>query len=81
MDAKEEKRVSEIRGEEKIRKNPRVVELHLEFQVGDCLHQAKDDRSRIGFYIAYGESREELLQTMEWVENTLEILYEKDEGL
>lgn len=81
LDAKEEKRVSEIRGEEKIRKNPRVVELHLEFQVGDCLHQAKDDRSRIGFYIAYGESREELLQTMEWVENTLEILYEKDEGL
>ena len=81
LDVKEKgKVVSEIRGDEKIRKNPFVVELHLDFKVGDRLFQAKDDRSRIGFYIAYGESREELLQTMAWVEDTLQILYEKDEG-
>lgn len=81
LDAEEDRRVSEIRGAERIRNHPGVVELHLEFQPGDCLHHAQDDRSRIGFYIAYGESREELLEVMNWVENTLEILYEKDEGL
>lgn len=73
------RRVCEIRGEREIRENPHVVELHLEFHTGDRLFQAKDDRSRIGFYIAYGEDREELLQTMQWVESTLQIRMEEDE--
>lgn len=73
--------VSEIRGEQEIRNHPSVVELHLEFKAGERLYQATDDRSRIGFYIAYGESREELLTTMKWVESTLQILYEEDERI
>lgn len=70
----EGKKVSRILGEDEIRANPRVLELHLEFHKGDRLFHALDDRSRIGFYIAYGESRQELLDTMAWVEQTLQIL-------
>lgn len=68
--------VTRIEGEEEIRNHPGVVELHLEFQVGDRLFRAADDRSRVGFYIAVGESRGELRRTMEWVENTLKIVEE-----
>lgn len=66
--------VHSIEGRQEVLANPRVLELHLEFHEGDRLYHAKDDRSRIGFYIAYGESRQELLDTMAWVERTLQIL-------
>ena len=66
--------VREILGEDEIRSNEKVLELHLEFKKGDQLYRAQDDRSRIGFYIAWGESREELQKTMEWVESTLKII-------
>lgn len=77
LDVEDGRKVAEIRGTEEIRRNPHVVELHLEFHPGDCLHQARDDRSRVGFYIAWGESREELLEIMNWVESTLRIIYER----
>lgn len=70
--------VLKINGREEIAENPKVLELHLEFQEGDRLYQAKDDRSRIGFYIAYGDTREELRETMDWVEHTLQIEYRKE---
>ncbi len=75
LDAKQDGGVvRRILGEKEVRENPRVLELHLEFGEGDRLYHAKDDRSRIGFYIAYGESRQELTDTMAWVERTLQIL-------
>ena len=55
--------------------DPKVLELHLEFKEGERIYKAKDDRSRIGFYIAYGDTREELRQRMEWVERTLQVEY------
>lgn len=67
--------VLKINGREEIIADPKVLELHLEFQEGDRIYKAKDDRSRIGFYIAYGDTREELRQRMEWVERTLQVQY------
>lgn len=69
--------VSAIRGAEEVRANPHILELRLEFGVGDRVYQAQDDRSRIGFYVAYGESEQELRRTMDWVRETLKIEYEE----
>lgn len=69
-------RVTSIEGVDEILSNPDVLELHLEFKVGDELYLASDDRSRIGFYIAFGESRQELREKMHWIERTLRISYE-----
>lgn len=69
--------VKEIRGEQEIRENPQVLELHLEFAPGDRVYRANDDRSRVGFYIASAGSREELLKLMEWIGQTLQIVYDE----
>ncbi len=69
-------KVAAIEGVEEIKADPDVLELHLEFQVGDEVHLASDDRSRIGFYIAFGENREALRRKMRWIESTLKIRYE-----
>ncbi|MCD7765738.1 MAG: ATP-grasp domain-containing protein, partial [Lachnospiraceae bacterium] len=74
-DGREEGVVAAIHGAEEVRANPFVLELRLEFGVGDRLKRADDDRSRVGFYIAYGESEEELRRTMRWVKDTLKIEY------
>lgn len=68
-------RVAAIEGVEEILADPDVLELHLEFRVGDELHLASDDRSRIGFYIAFGDSRQKLRNKMKWIESTLRIRY------
>ena len=67
--------VLKINGRDEIMADPKVLELHLEFKEGERIYKAKDDRSRIGFYIAYGDTREELRQRMEWVERTLQVEY------
>ncbi|MCD7715479.1 MAG: ATP-grasp domain-containing protein [Lachnospiraceae bacterium] len=79
-DGQEEGVVAAIRGAREVRANPSVLELRLEFSVGDRLKRADDDRSRVGFYIAYGESEEELRRTMRWVKDTLKIEYTDAQG-
>ena len=65
--------VTDIEGLEEIRSDPHVLELRLEFRKGDTLHKAMDDRSRVGFYIAWHESEEELRAKMAWIDETLKI--------
>ena len=65
--------VKAINGVEKIKANPKVVDFGLEFTVGDIVGQADDDRSRVGYYIAYEESEEKLRKLMKEVEETLTI--------
>ena len=70
--------VTDISGVEEIRNDPHIVELRLEFQKGDILPPVQDDRSRPGFYIAWGENREELLKIMARVEKTIKITVQKE---
>lgn len=53
-------KVVEILGLEEAYALPGVHDLGLDVNVGDQLGQAKDDRSRCGYYIVYADSMEEL---------------------
>lgn len=65
--------VKAIHGVEQIKQNPKVIDFGLEFGVGDVVGQADDDRSRVGYYIAYEESEQKLRDLMEYIEKTLKI--------
>ena len=65
--------VKGIHGVEQIKANPKVIDFGLEFDVGDVVGQADDDRSRVGYYIAYEESEQKLRDLMENIERTLKI--------
>jgi len=56
-----------------IKNQPSILELELEFSVGDCLAPPTDDRSRAGYYIAVAKSEEELLTLIERVDNTVKV--------
>lgn len=70
-----DKPIKAIKGVDEIRENPYVIDLGLDFSVGDILKNAKDDRSRVGYYIAYGESEQELRNLMQWIETNLKIVF------
>lgn len=70
-----EKPIKAIKGVDEIKGNPYVIDLGLDFSVGDILKNARDDRSRVGYYIAYGESKQELRNLMQWIETNLKIVF------
>ena len=67
------KTVTGIHGVDKIKNNEHVLDFCLEFSVGDQVGAAKDDRSRVGYYIAYEENRDKLRNLMAWIEDTLKV--------
>lgn len=66
--------VKEIEGEELLKNNPHVLSYKFNFKVGDTIQQAVCDTARIGFYIAYADSREELKQLMQEIQNKLKFI-------
>lgn len=54
--------------------NPRVVMYEFRFQVGDYISKAENDSKRVGFYIAYGETRAELEALMKEIEEKVKIV-------
>lgn len=66
--------VKAIYGEELLRNSKNVLAYRFNFKVGDTIQQAESDSARIGFYIAYAESRDELLALMERIKNEVKIL-------
>lgn len=68
--------VREIRGEEYLIKNRNIVEYAIYCKVGDKVVNAIDDSTRIGFYIAYGENRQELENIIRETEQAFRIILE-----
>lgn len=66
--------VKEIEGEELLKNNPHVLSYKFNFKVGDTIQQAVCDTARIGFYIAYADSREELKQLMQEIQNKVKFI-------
>lgn len=66
--------VKEIDGIDFLQNCPNITTWDLSFKTGDTIKPAKDDSARIGFYIAYANSREELDNIMKQVENKLNIV-------
>lgn len=63
----------EIKNECLLKNNEKVLLYRFNFNVGDTIHVAEDDSKRIGFYIAYGNTREELDAFMEKIENNVKL--------
>lgn len=66
--------VKDIKGEEFLEKNPNILSYKLNFSVGDSIKPAICDTARIGFYIAYADSRDELLQLMAEIKNRVKFI-------
>lgn len=52
------------------------LRYHLSFKEGDLIEMTKDDSTRIGWYILYSESREELDILMETISKTVKFILE-----
>lgn len=67
--------VTRIEGEDFLKENKNILSYKLNFQVGDKILPAICDTSRIGFYIAYGENREELMELMNEIKEKVKFIY------
>lgn len=67
--------VQKILGREFLDNDERILRYHLNFKEGDAIAKATCDTARIGYYIAYAESREELLELMITIKNVFKIIY------
>lgn len=63
--------VQSVSGEELLREDPRVLMYQFNFEPGDVIYMAADDSKRVGFYIAYAETRDELNCLMEHITETV----------
>ena len=66
--------VKEIQGEDFLRTHGNILSYRFNFGVGDHIGQAVCDTARIGFYIAYANSREELLSLMKEIEEKVKFI-------
>lgn len=69
-------KVSGISGIEDAKQLDGVVSLVLNFNVGDYITEAQDDRTRIGHYIILSETRESLREIEEKLKEIIKIYYE-----
>lgn len=67
--------VTRIEGEDFLKENKNILSYKLNFQVGDKILPAICDTARIGFYIAYADSREELVELMRQIEEKVKFFY------
>ena len=68
--------VKEIMGLDLLRNSKNVLTYQLNFKSGDTIEKPKNDASRIGFYIAYADSKQELLTIQKQIESNFKIIYE-----
>ena len=65
--------VKDIKGLDFIKNNSNIIDFKLNFEIGDCIEPAKDDAARIGYYIAYADSKNELRALMNKIESEFDI--------
>ncbi|MBQ3559426.1 MAG: ATP-grasp domain-containing protein [Agathobacter sp.] len=68
-----EGKVKEIKGLNFFESNENILKYNLNFKVGDVIKKAENDSARIGYYIAYADSREDLQALMKEIEDSLVI--------
>ena len=69
-------RVKAVNGLEDAKNLPGVRDIGLNFKSGDLIGNAKDDRSRVGYYILEASSVEKLRDVEKHMKETLKIVYE-----
>lgn len=68
-----EGRVKTIKGLKFLESNRNIIKYNLNFKVGDVIKKAENDSARIGYYIAYADSREDLLALMKEIDGAFGI--------
>ena len=68
--------VSAIKGLDVVTNIEGLVTINLEFEVGAHLIHAADDRSRIGYYIAYADTPSDLRQRMKRIEESISVEFD-----
>lgn len=63
--------VKAIEGEPMLKDNPCILSYSFNFQVGDRIVKADNDAMRVGYYIAWGKTREELLELMDKIDKSV----------
>ena len=63
--------VKSIDGLDFMNNSNNIVDFELNFGIGDTIEPAVNDSARIGYYIAYAESKEELKELKELIEKTI----------
>lgn len=76
FDVEKEGIVKEIRNEAILSDNPHIVKYQFRFQAGDWVGKAENDSKRVGFYIAYSETRRELEHLMREIAEKVRIVIE-----
>lgn len=71
------KKVSKVVGEDFLKDNPKILLYNFNFKIGERLFSAEDDSKRVGFYITYGDSREELDNFIKSIEKNVKFIFEK----
>lgn len=69
--------VKDIFGLEFLEQSKNIIKYKLNFGIGDRIENAKNDATRIGYYIAFAESKEELLNIQGQIDSKFKIIYKK----
>ncbi len=76
FDIEKEGTVKEIRNEKFLSDNPCIARYQFHFNIGDRVTRAGNDSKRIGYYIAYCETRNELEYLMREIAEKVQIIVE-----
>lgn len=71
--------VREIKGEDYLRSDPRIKSFHLNFKVGDYIHQPENDSVRIGYYIICANSHAEYRKVEEKIKKEFQIILKEED--
>lgn len=69
-------KVSGIAGMELLRNNHHILDYKFNFKIGDTIEKPSDDSKRLGYFIAYGDSRTELDRFVMEVDENVKVIYE-----
>ena len=69
------KTLREIKGENILSDNKKVLLYSFNVKAGEQVNNAENDSKRIGFYIAYGDTREELDSLMKLIDNNVRFVF------
>jgi biotin carboxylase len=69
-------KVKAIRGLDEVRNSDLACDIRLHFQVGDTLCEPADDKSRLGYFISLGETRDEIDEKSARVRELISIEYD-----
>lgn len=70
--------VMDVIGKDYLEQSPNIISHKLNFEIGDRVCHPGDDAARIGYYIAYAETKTELHQIMSEIDNSFDIVYSEN---